>query len=173
MHCDKKNVIQVTPIILIPYNNLGGDGMIHYTHWRHQQQGKLTQHRPHHKYWLSHTPNNSVVALFAASKGLWSSIPSWPQHTCCRHWGNRAWAQRPLQLRDIAAIMSGDCLCELLGECRRAGKGPATTKQLNNAMVIETMNNVSHGEVTWNTIWNTTAVRKNCTGAYICVFLSY
>lgn len=49
MHCDqKKIVIQITPIILIPYNNLGGDGMIHYTHWRHQQRGRLAQHMPHH-----------------------------------------------------------------------------------------------------------------------------
>lgn len=71
MHCDKKNVIQVvTPIILIPYNNLGGDGMIHYTHRRHQQLGRLAQHRPHYQYWLSHTPKNTVVALFADSNSL-------------------------------------------------------------------------------------------------------
>lgn len=42
MHCDKKNVVQVTPIILVPYNNIGGDGMIHYTHWKHQQQGEAS-----------------------------------------------------------------------------------------------------------------------------------
>ena len=30
---------------MIPYNILVGDGMTHYTHWRHQQQGEDGPHR--------------------------------------------------------------------------------------------------------------------------------
>lgn len=43
----------------------------------------------------------------------------------------------------------------------------------NNPINRETLYNVSHGELTWYTIWNTTTVLMNCISAYACVYLSY
>lgn len=49
---------------VIPYNILVGDGMTHYTHWRHQQQGEDSPHGvPPHIVAQLHVFKKMVVIL--------------------------------------------------------------------------------------------------------------